>query len=266
MRSWLAVLACSGLLASAAAAQHHAHGTSRRPTHRAPDPGDGTSLSVGRHNRGRLLRARQLHESTSLRFKQPQSDTHWGTDELVALLERAGAAVMARTPGARLTIGDLSRRGGGRFPPHHSHQSGRDVDVGFYVTDADGVPMDLDRFFTFRRDGTVRNHDAMRYDFTRNWQLVEALVMDEVPVQWIFVSRELRARLLDEGRTRGASAEALMRADAILSQPSHGGRHADHFHVRIYCPAADRPRCIDEPPLHPWLGGPATASAPPAGD
>jgi penicillin-insensitive murein endopeptidase len=268
MRPWLVVIACV-LVASVGTAQRRSH--PRRPVHPTRpahvEPGDGTSLSVGHHNRGRLLRAHELHESTSLRFKQPQSDTHWGTDELVALLERAGAAVMTRTPGARLTIGDLSRRGGGRFPPHHSHQSGRDVDVGFYVTNVEtGAAMDLDRFFTFRRDGTVRNHDEMHYDFVRNWQFVEALVMDEVHVQWIFVSRELRARLLDEGRTEGASAEALTRADAILSQPSHGGRHADHFHVRIYCPAADHPRCIDEPPLHPWLGGPAAPETPPADD
>ena len=252
-------IAYSLLVASAAMAQRHPHGT---PVHHAPDPGDGTSLSVGRHNHGRLLRGRELHESSSLRFKQPQADTHFGTDELVALLERAGAAVMARTPGARLTVGDLSRRGGGRFTPHHTHQSGRDVDVGFYVTNADaGAPLDLDRFYDFRRDGSVRNHDELRFDFVRNWQLVEALVMDEVPVQWIFVSRELRARLLEEGRAETASVEALTRAEAVLSQPSHGGRHNDHFHVRIYCPAADHPRCIDEPPLHPWLVGGAETSA-----
>lgn len=238
--------------------------------HRPADLGDGTSLSVGRHNRGRLLRAHELHTSETLRFKTPTSEAHFGTDELVALLERASRAVMARTPGARLTVGDLSRRGGGRFRPHRSHQSGRDADVAFYLTDPSGTPLDLHRFFDFRRDLTVRGHDELRYDLVRNWQLVEAFVTDEVPVQWIFVSNGIRTRLLEEGARQGASADVLARADAILSQPSHGGIHNDHFHVRIYCPAADHPRCLDDPPLHPWMTGapttPATETAPSEAD
>ncbi len=245
------------------------HATRRRThappaAHRAPESGDGSSLSVGRHNRGRLIRGHELHESDALRFKS-RSEARFGTDELVALLDRAARAVMARTPGARLTVGDLSRRGGGRFRPHRSHQSGRDVDLGFYVTDPDGAPLDLHRFYDFRRDLTVRGHDELRYDLVRNWQLVEALVMDEVPVQWIFVSRTIRGRLLEEGARQGASADVIARAEAILSQPSHGGMHNDQFHVRIYCPLPDRPRCVDDPPIHPWMpGAPARPEAPPA--
>lgn len=257
------------------------HAKSVAPTRRAPrrrahasapppmptDPGDGTSLSVGRHNRGRLLRGHELVESESLRFKAGSTEARFGTDELVGLLERAAHAVITRSPGSRLTVGDLSRRRGGRFSPHRSHQSGRDVDLAFYTTDPDGAPLPLDRFFDFRRDLTVRGHDEIHFDLVRNWQLVEALVTDEVPVQWIFVSRSIRARLLEEGARQGASADALTRADAILSQPSHGGLHNDQFHVRIYCPASDRPRCVDDPPLHPWMAGaPATAAAPPTGD
>ena len=229
-------------------------------------PSDGTSLSVGRHNRGRLLRGRELTESATLRFKTRHSEAHWGTDELVGLLERASRAVATRTPGARLTVGDLSRRGGGRFRPHRSHQSGRDVDLAFYFTDASGTPLDLDRFYDVRRDLTVRGHEELHYDLVRNWQLVEALVSDtEAPVQWIFVSRYLRAALLEDGARQGASADVMTRAEAILSQPSHGGTHNDQFHVRIFCPSADHPRCVDDPPIHPWISGaPATPSAAPS--
>lgn len=236
--------------------RHAASHAAARPA----EPGDGTSLSIGRHNRGRLLRAHQLTESPTLRFKTPHSEAHFGTDELVGLLERASQAVAARSPGARLTVGDLSRRGGGRFRPHRSHQSGRDADVGFYVVDGEGATLDLDRFFDFRRDMTVRNHDALHWDLARNWQLVEALVSDEVPVQWIFVSRPLRAHLFEEAARQGASAEVIEHAQAILEQPSHGGVHNDHFHVRIFCPASDHPRCLDDPPIHPWMpGAPAVA-------
>ncbi len=253
-----------------------AHASSRRTTTRSArrahaaarptEPSDGTSLSVGRHNRGRLLRGHELTESPTLRFKTRHSEAHWGTDELVGLLDRASRAVATRTPGARLTVGDLSRRGGGRFRPHRSHQSGRDVDLAFYFTDASGTPLDLDRFYDVRRDMTVRGHEELHYDLVRNWQLVEALVSDdEARVQWIFVSRYLRAALLEEAARQGASADVVMRAEAILSQPSHGGTHNDQFHVRIFCPAADHPRCVDDPPIHPWMAGaPVTPGAAPS--
>ncbi len=240
------------------AASTHRTTTRRRATPHAPDPGDGTSLSIGRHNRGRLLRGRELHDTPSLYLKTPHSDARFGTDELVGLLERASARVMERTPGARLMVGNLSHEHGGRFRPHRSHQSGRDVDLGFYVTGADGAPLHLDRFYDFRRNLTPRGHDEMHFDLVRNWQLVEAMITDEVPVQWIFVCRYLRTALLEEGARQGASLEVLTHADAILSQPSHGGTHNDQFHVRIYCPAADRPRCLDDPPLHPWMMGAPT--------
>jgi len=246
------------------------HRTSHRtPAAHAPDVGDGTSLSIGRHNRGRLLRGHELHDTPSLYLKTPHSDARFGTDELVAMLERASARVMERTPGARLMVGNLSHAHGGRFRPHRSHQSGRDVDLGFYVTDANGAPLHLDRFYDFRRDLTPRGHDDIHFDLVRNWQLVEAMVTDPVPVQWIFVCRYLRTALLEEGARQGASAQVLTHAEAILSQPSHGGTHNDQFHVRIYCPAGDRPRCLDDPPLHPWmLGAPTVEIIPrdPEGD
>jgi len=33
-----------------------------------------------------------------------------------------------------------------------------------------------------------------------------------------------------------------------MLQPSHGHPHRNHFHVRIYRPPADRPRCEDREP------------------
>jgi penicillin-insensitive murein endopeptidase len=244
-----------------AAAPHHRR---RRASHRARPTtptrqgrdftADGTSVSVGRHNRGRLVHGTELHESPVLRLKQPGSMQRFGTDELVALLGRAATRVNERTPGSRLTVGDLSMERGGRFRPHRSHQSGRDVDVGFYVVDALGALLELRRFFVFRRDGTSRADATFHYDFVRNWQLVEALVTDtEAPVQWIFVARELQVGLLAEGLRQAASEDTILRASTIMSQPRRGGAHRDHFHVRIYCPANDRPRCDDDPPFHPWL-------------
>ncbi len=243
------------------AARPHRRRTSRHskrasvPQRRGHDVStDGTSLSIGRHNRGRLVNGAEVRESPVLRLKQPGSNQRFGTDELVALLDRVAHRVDERTPGSRLTVGDLSLERGGRFRPHRSHQSGRDADVGFYVVDTAGALLELRRFFVFRRDGTSRSDASYRYDFVRNWELVEALVTDvEAPVQWIFIARELQVGLLAEGMRQGASEDTILRASTIMSQPSRGGRHRDHFHVRIYCPANDRARCDDDPPFHPWF-------------
>jgi hypothetical protein len=37
-----------------------------------------------------------------------------------------------------------------------------------------------------------------------------------------------------------------------MVQPKRGHKHANHFHVRIYCPADDRPHCRDSAPYWPW--------------
>lgn len=229
-----------------------------RTAPRAEAPSSEGSVSIGRHNSGRILQARRLLESEHVRLKRPESDTAWGTDELIGLLERAAAHVAERVPGSRLTVGDISRRRGGRFAPHRSHRSGRDVDIGFYIVDGAGQPVYTDRFHDFRGDGTTRSDPGWRFDDARNWALVEAMVTDlEAPVQYMFVWRPLRQRLLDHAASIGAPEELLERAAIVLDQPSRGGRHEDHFHMRIYCPPRDRPRCLDEPPFHAWVPAPS---------
>jgi len=230
----------------------------RRPRESAEAGAAGGSVSVGRHNAGRLLYGRQLRESEHVRLKHPDGDQHHGTDELVTLIERAAAEVARQFPGSRLTVGDLSRRRGGAFRPHRSHRSGRDADLGFYVVDTAGQPVYPDRFYDFRADGTTRAHPDWRFDDARNWALVAALVgQDETPVQFLFVARGLRERLLRYAREIGAPEELIARAEVVLDQSSRGGRHDDHFHMRIYCPNDDRPRCIDSPPFHAWVPRPS---------
>lgn len=223
----------------------------------ATTPTPSRSMSVGRHNTGRLLNGRELVESEHVRLKRPNGDHH-GTEELVAMLEGSAASVAEQFPGSRLTIGDLSRRRGGRFRPHRSHRSGRDVDVGFYIVDAEGQPVYPDRFVDFRPDGTTRTNPDWRFDDARNWALVAAMLSQEgAPVQYMFVANWLKRRLLEHAASIGAPAELVERASAVLDQPSRGGRHEDHFHVRIYCPMDDRPRCLDDPPFHAWVPRPS---------
>jgi penicillin-insensitive murein endopeptidase len=101
----------------------------------------------------------------------------------------------------------------------------------------------------------VRGEETCRFDDARNWALVEALIEDiAAEVQWIFVSRGLKARLLAFALGAGREPEIVERAASMLHQPGDSAWHDDHFHVRIYCPAGEAGRhCLDTGPLWPWV-------------
>ncbi|MCB9598200.1 MAG: penicillin-insensitive murein endopeptidase [Sandaracinaceae bacterium] len=220
------------------------------------------SASVGVPDRGRLRDGRPLGETAHLFVRVSRRAANFGTAELVGLIERAADAVYEALPGPKLVVGDLSRLRGGRNPPHRSHQSGRDADIGFYLLDGSGQSTQPDRFVSLRRDGcgTVRE-DRFCFDTPRNWALLASMVQDEgAQVQYVLIAPDIRRRLLEEGARQGAPAELVDRVSLVTEPHSGSHSHRSHFHVRIYCPVDDRPACIDEPPYHPWYEG---APAPP---
>lgn len=210
---------------------HHRTGTPRAP-----------SASLGFANSGRLQHAARLEEDDALRYL-PGRLLHHGTDELVAALHRAARTVYRRHH-VQLTVGDLSAPGGGPVGHHASHQSGRDADVGFYVTRA-GQPAVLTDYVSFRGDGTPFLGGPLRFDAARNWALIEALLDDPaIQIEHVFVSSALRGLLLQFARSHGADEAMIERAASTLHQPPRGSPHTNHFHVRIACPAGDA-SCVE---------------------
>lgn len=217
------------------------------------------SRSVGTPGRGRLRHAERLSASSDVRLTSNRRRARYGTAELVGLVERSAAVVVSQAPGAALLVGDLSRRRGGRIHPHVSHRSGRDVDLGFFLVDREGTPAAYEQFVPLRRwSGCGRGRDGRRvcFDPVRNWALVAALMQDPLAqVQYIFVARDLRRKLLREGERQGASPELMSRVQTATRPHADSASHRSHFHVRIYCPEDDRPGCRDQPPLHAWYQG-----------
>jgi penicillin-insensitive murein endopeptidase len=215
------------------------------------------ALSYGWPWRGLLANGRQVTDSDTIALVDTyRVDAHFfGTTELVRLLERAAADVARAHPGARLAVGELSGPRGGRIVRHRSHQNGRDVDLGFYLRNDDGGFVWPSTFIPIRGSGEGRVDGAVvRFDDAANWRLVAHLLEDPtVHVQHIFVSNRLRGRLLRYAHRVGASEGLIARASKIVRQPSRGNRHADHFHVRIYCSAEDHGRCRDRGPFWDWL-------------
>ena len=212
------------------------------------------TVSFGDTSNGRMLRSSRLPDSSDVHYVLPahiDRPTHYGTQELIALIYDAGARVQERFPGTRIGVGNMSLADGGDISWSRSHNSGRDADLAFLLHDASGRPVDPTTLTPMRADGRTRA-GALYFDVPRNWALVEALVTSDVAhVQWIFIYNPLRTLLLDHARATGADPEVIARAEAVLRQPGDSAPHHDHFHVRVYCSREDRLEgCINIGPRH----------------
>lgn len=205
--------------------------------------------SIGLPTAGHLIGGTHLLESEYLRIEPADTpgDVRWGLEPLVTMLDRAGRAVRRQFPAAVLSVGHLSRAGGGDVEQHRSHESGRDADVGFFVRSATGKQLLSPHFVPFRSDGTAPTWPGAYFDDAKNWALVAAIVGDpEARVTHVFVAAPLRARLLSYAEHAGAPQETRMRAAELMQQPRGTLPHDDHFHVRIGCPP-HMSGCVENP-------------------
>ena len=207
-----------------------------------PEP----AISLGAPNAGSLVRGDRLEPSDHIRIVPAWNhpDYRWGLPELVRMVRRSASTVNEKFGPCKLSIGDMSSRTGGTLRKHKSHQSGRDVDISFYMIDRDGAPVYHSSFVAFDDAGLANTLPGVRFDDARNWALIEALLRDPTArVQSIFVSNALRKRLLLEAEKQGASRSIRLEAARVMSLPDGAGPHADHFHVRIGCPSSQGAAC-----------------------
>ena len=160
---------------------------------------------------------------------------------LLAVVHHAARVVTAHHPQSVLRVGDFSLEHGGPIPGHHSHQNGRDVDLGFYALDTRNRPVISSQFLAFDGAGQAVSSRGIRFDDARNWTLLNALLTNpRAEVRSIFVAFWLRTRLLRYGESIGSAKSVLERAAAIMMQPPNAEPHDDHFHIRIGCVQSQR--------------------------
>lgn len=229
------------------------------PAKFAKRPFEKMSLTVGHPNEGFQLRAKRLTSTRELHVRKSSRDRAYGYPSLVLMLHRSARDVAKAAAGSVLLIGDLSTKGGGPLSGHRSHQSGRDADVGFYVTNLKDRPISSKEFVAFDGDGNAKDGSGVRFDDRRNWLLVESWVKDKrAGLAHVFVSDPLRARLLRFARAHPRYAPYVDEATALLQQPENGEPHDDHFHVRISCPENLVEICRNESRLDPGMRAAST--------
>lgn len=212
-------------------------GVEERPTPPPPlpvIPVRRTAVSIGTPDRGRLFRGVQLPENKEL-YTIRNPNNSWGTSHAIENLQLAIARFRRDTGYDReLVICDMSRKGGGRFPPHMSHRSGRDVDIRLPLRR--GV-----------KPGTVPKCIG-DVDWDAAWGLVQALIQTS-QVKYIFLSRS-RQKFLYRAAKRAGADDSLL--NAVIQFPRgervavvrHDSGHVKHIHVRFKC-AEHEPLCRD---------------------
>jgi murein endopeptidase len=190
------------------------------------DPASLGSMSVGAPNGGALFNGVQLPESPLWKLADPAHA--WGTRESIDFVAHAITRVNEYFPGSpMLYVGDFSGPRGGKLRPHKSHQSGRDVDLGYYYSTGEA----------WYKRATSRNLDR-----ARTWALLETL-LTESRVEYVFMDRSIQPLLKEYALAQGEDPEWLSRVfegptnrDAIVR---HRFGHATHMHVRFENPTAE---------------------------
>lgn len=197
--------------------------------------------SIGRPSNGRLVGGVNIDPDGDNKGIGWVISAHregtWATPETIRAVKACIAQyrnTFKRSKADPVAIGDLSKRHGGPFPPHKSHQSGRDVDIGYILTKRAKDP----------ERGELRRATPETLDLQKQWFLTKCF-LDRQDTQVIFmetsIAKALRAYIEKTyKRQRMTMRKYLKLFDEIVATDEE---HVTHMHVRFKCPKGDK-RCI----------------------
>ena len=151
----------------------------------------------------------------------------WGTAETVELLRFALNRFALEFPSsAPFVVGDLSRKKGGKFAPHLSHQTGLDIDMSYAFRDN----QKRSRFESATRE---------TMDAEKTWHFMKS-ILETGNTQYLFVDHKLQRPLYEQAKASGLSEKAL---EEIFQYPRsrytkkgiirHTRGHRNHMHIRF---------------------------------
>lgn len=194
------------------------------------------SESVGRPYDGRLVNGEKLPDGPG--YQYGRRSNVYATNETITLLIESFGKVIQKYPGGPLiVVGNLSQRKGGKFGPHASHQSGRDVDIGYFHKKK------------LQPVKKLMKTNAKNIDARKTWFLIQTF-LDTGKVKYMFVNHGLQKVLYNHLKKRRFKQSYI---DRIFQYPrksggggiiQHSDGHDDHMHIRFVCPKGDK-RCRD---------------------
>ncbi|MCB9718588.1 MAG: penicillin-insensitive murein endopeptidase [Myxococcales bacterium] len=162
----------------------------------------------------------------------------YGTAHTVALLDQVLRRWAQRGKQVQpILVGNMAARKGGRLEPHSTHQSGRDVDLGYPQKLPAGEELNW-------RSMTAENLDA-----EETWNLLK-LLRSTGQVEVVFIDTSIQKLLYDHAVKNGTvpKAELSRWLEYPRSPPQrraivqHVKGHVDHMHVRFNCQPHEK-RC-----------------------
>ena len=154
----------------------------------------------------------------------------WGTATTVAILDHLLRDWADRGHRQPILVGNMASRKGGKLPPHSTHQSGRDVDLGYPQKLAAGAELNW------------VNATAQTLDASETWALLLALARSGT-VEVIYVDRTIQKLLYEHAVKTKLMPKAKLAGWMEYPKPTGSGSplvrhvkgHIDHLHVRFRC-------------------------------
>ncbi len=218
--------------------REHTRGRAKKPSRRVAFvyQGPAAGQSVGAPWAGRLQEPAQLPGAERYYIRRPYRA--FGTRSTVELVQRALGEVLDAFPDVHvLAVGDLSAEKGGWITDHHSHQSGRDIDLGLFYTEK---PQSYPGSFVEATDDNI--------DAAATFALLEAFAQttsEDGGVQVMFLGFKVQAMLYNWALDHGVDQDRL---DRMFQLPHgrggaglirHEPNHDNHIHIRFKCPSDD---------------------------
>lgn len=195
--------------------------------------------AIGSPQRGRLENGAQLPRDRSYHRRRPYRA--WGANHTVHFIRRVARIVRGKYRRVHpVAIGDLSAKRGGDLSPHLSHQSGLDVDVGFYFKKKpQGYPL------SFIKGNKHNLHMGATWTMLRAYA---ATARSSGGVQKIFLDYKLQKLFYEWAKKKRRASRRTLRLmfqyprgpGSMRGILRHEPGHDDHIHVRFKCPRRDK--------------------------
>lgn len=190
------------------------------------------SESVGRAIDGKLVYGEMLPDGPGYVIQRPSSS--YGTNESINYILKCITSFRKKFPKEKdIVIGDISDKNGGKLREHRSHQSGRDVDIGYIANGG-------------KNHKSLINLKPSEINIAKSWFLIQCF-LDIKDVQYIFMDYPLQKvfyeYLLKKKKKSKKNLEKYFQyprgKDANAGIIKHSKGHYSHFHVRFRCPDDD---------------------------